>query len=126
MDRKTFTIVLGLALIVAFFLPLTLGVSAFDLVKGRGGNWQKYLWLIPPICGALLLMGELNNNYVVSRSFLTWMPLLTIIYFLILAPLIDKVEIGTILKSIGKGYGIGLWINIVASLVLAFYNPPPR
>jgi hypothetical protein len=126
MDRKTFTIVLGLALIVAFFLPLTMGASAFDLVKSKYGNWQKYLWLIPPICGALLLMGELNNNYVVSRSFLTWMPLLTVIYFLILAPLIDKVDIGAIFKNIGKGYGVGLWINIVASLVLAFYNPPSK
>ena len=127
MDRKTFTIVMAIALIVSFFLPLfSIGGSAFDYVKGRGGDWQKYLWLIIPICGLLLLLGELNNNYVTSRGLLTWLPFLTVLYFILIAPLINGAAIGDIFKAIGRGYGIGMWVAIVASVILAFYNPRPR
>jgi hypothetical protein len=31
-----------------------------------------------------------------------------------------------VFKSFGKGYGAGLWITIIGSLVLAFYNPPEK
>jgi hypothetical protein len=127
MDRKTFTIVMAIALIASFFLPLfSVGGSAFDMVKGGMPGWEKYLWLAFPICGLLLLFGELGNNYVLSRSFLTWLPLLVILFFLFIAPLIDKVPFGDIFKTLGKGYGVGMWLAIVSSLVLAFYNPRPR
>ncbi|MCY7310656.1 MAG: hypothetical protein LH619_07750 [Chitinophagaceae bacterium] len=127
MDRKTFTIILAVALIASFFLPFSAGVSAFDEVQSKNGDWQKYLLLIFPICGLLLLMGELNKgNYIVSRSLLVWLPLLTILYFIFIGPLIKGADFGSIFKYIGKGYGAGLWIAIVSSLVLAFYNPPAK
>jgi|SRR5688572_3505992 len=123
MDKRMLTIILAIALIAAFFLDWGGGVSAFDLVKSPYGNWQKYLPLIIPVAGLLLLIGAVNNgNYPLGRGLLCWLPLLTVLYILIVKPLIDGRAIGDIFKSAGD-WGIGWWITIVASLVLALYNP---
>ena len=124
MDRKTFTIVISIALIVGFFLPLgKAGGSAFDIVKA-GGGWENYLWALIPLSGLLLLLGELNNRYATGRGFLTWLPLLTILVILILVPLINKVKLD--FGGMFKSFGIGMWVMLIASLLLAFYNPRPR
>lgn len=130
MDRKTLTIVLGVALIACFFLPFYnfggSGASGLDIVTSKSDDWQKYLLLIFPVCGVLLLVGELNNNYIVARSFLTWLPFLTVLFIIFINPLLKGVKIDYIFKGIGKGYGAGMWIAIVSSLILAFYNPRSR
>ncbi len=127
MDRKMLTIILSVVLIGAFFLDWGGGVSAFDVIKSKYGDWQKYIILLIPLSGVLLLIGELNNgNYPISRNLLCWLPLLTVIYGLFIAPLIQGFSIGVIFKSLGKGYGIGQWITIAASLVLALYNPKEK
>ncbi len=124
MDKRTLTIVLAVALIASFFLPFLGRASALDVVTSKYGDWQKYLLLIIPISGLLLLLGELNKgNYVVSRGLLSWLPLLTLLYFIIIDPLIAGAKFGDIIKYIGRGYGVGMWVAIVASVVLAFYNP---
>lgn len=127
MDRKTVIIVLALALIVAFFLPLVsvggTGMSAFDLVKSKMPGWEKYLYLIFPICGLLLLLGALNNNYVVPQSLLTWLPFITVLFIILLYPIIQGAKIDAVFKRIGSNYGVGWWVTIVASTILAFYNP---
>ena len=128
MDRKTFTIVLAVILIGCFFLPyvsyMGRSVSAFDIMKAPGGDWQKYIGLLIPISGLLLLVGALNNeNYPLGRNLLCWVPLLTVIYILVIEPvLINKASIGDVFKITG----VGLWITLAASLVLAFYNPKPK
>jgi hypothetical protein len=33
---------------------------------------------------------------------------------------------GDVFKNFGKGFGIGLWVTLVSSLVLAIYNPPAK
>jgi hypothetical protein len=131
MDRKTLTIVLAVALIASFFLPFSSfggrgGASGLDIVTAKGGDWSKYLLLVFPLCGLLLLLGELNNNYILSRSLLTWLPLLTVLFMLFINPLIKGADFGNIFKYFGRGYGVGLWIAIVSSIVLAFYNPKAR
>jgi hypothetical protein len=131
MDRKMLTIILALVLIAGFFLPMLsyggASASAFDMVKGPGGDWKKYIILLVPLSGVLLLIGALNNeNYFLGRGLLTILPLLTILFLLFIDPLISGAKFDQILKGLGKGYGIGMWLMIGGSLVLALYQPRRR
>lgn len=130
MDRKTLTIILALTLLVAFFLPwgtIYKGkVSGFDLITSKGAGWKQYILLLIPISALLLLLGSFNGNYALGRGLLCVLPLLAILFVLIVRPLIDGMTFNNVFKSFGKGYGVGLWITIVGSLVLAFYNPPEK
>lgn len=127
MDRKTLTIILAVALIGSFFLPyfsiFGTNVSGLDTVTAKGAGWERYVLLLIPLSGLLLLLGELNNSYVIPRSLLTWLPLLALLFMMIINPLIKGAAFGDIFKTLGKGYGFGLWITIAASLALAFYQP---
>ncbi len=131
MDKKMLTIILAVILIGCFFLAyfsfFGTDVSGYDLVFKGGGDWQKYILLLIPLSGVLLLIGALNNdNYPLGRNLLCWLPLLTILYTVLISPVIEGAAIGDVFKALGKGYGIGLWITIAASLVLALYNPRKR
>jgi hypothetical protein len=129
MDKKILTVILAIVLIGCFFLPymsfMGMSASGYDAVfSGGGGDWKKYILLLIPVSGVMLLIGALNNgNYILGRGIWAWLPLLTVIYMIIGQPLIDGEAIGNIFKGLGKGYGIGLWVTIGASLVLAIYNP---
>jgi hypothetical protein len=123
MDKKMLTIILAVVLIGCFFLDWGGGSSGFDGIKAEAGNWQKYIPLIIPLSGIMLLIGAMSGNYIGGRGLWTWLPLLTVLYLIIFKDLIDGKAIGEIFKAIGKNYGIGKWITIAASLVLAFYNP---
>lgn len=130
MDKKTLNIVLGAALLGSFFLAyfslFGRSISGYDMATAPGGDWKQYLLLLIPLTGLLLLVGAFNNgNSILPGSLLSVLPLLTLLFIMILNPLIDGREIGDIFKALGKGYGIGLWIAIAASLVLAFYRPRP-
>ncbi len=126
MDKKMLTIILAVVLIGCFFLAyfsfMGMGVSGYDTVFSGGGNWEKYIMLLIPVSGVMLLIGALNNgNYIGGRAIWTWLPLLTILYYLV-RMVIEGVGIGDLFKVIG----IGLWISLAASLVLAFYNPKAK
>ena len=132
MNRKVLTIVLAVLLIASFFLPMGAGgnVSMFDLVKGRslGSNIEavlmKYLWLAIPVSGIMLLVGALNNgNYFLGRSIWAVLPLLALLFLLIGIPVMEGNNIGDVFKVITKMYGIGVWLALAASLILAFYHP---
>jgi hypothetical protein len=125
MDKKTFTIILGLALIVGFFLAYLQNLSGFDLVKAGNRDGKNYVLLLIPISGLVLLLGALSTRIAV-RNFWKWLPLLTVIFFLFIIPLIKGASLGMIFKNFGRGYGVGLWITIIAALILAFYRPRAR
>jgi len=128
MNRKIVTIVLAVALIAGFFLPLNQvsSASAFDVVKAPSYGMTdiqfllaKYLWILIPLSGVILLIGALNNgNYFLGRGIWTLLPLLAILY-IILKPIIDGYKIGDMIK----GFGVGMIVMTVFSLILAVFHP---
>jgi len=126
MNRKIFTVILSVVLIASFFLPvssLSFSGSAFDIVKGPsyGSSIElmlmKYLWILIPVSGLILLIGSLNNeNYFLGRGLWAFLPLLALIY-LLAWPIIQsgsKINIGDMVKN----FGVGLWVALGASLLL--------
>jgi hypothetical protein len=131
MDRKVLSILLGLALLVSFFLPyLDFGgstASGLDIVKNAGESRDPvmtYIWLIFPLSGLMLLIGALNNgNYPGGRALWLWLPLLALIFILFIYPVMNDVTIGDAFKTFGRGFGIGLWIALAASVIGVIVNP---
>ncbi len=116
--------VLAVVLIVCFFLAymsfMGVGISGYDMVfKAPGGDWQKYIPLLIPLSGIMLLIGAANKDqYFLGRGLWAWLPFLAILYMLIGEPLMNHMSFGDIMKTLGQGYGIGLWGTIVAAVVL--------
>jgi hypothetical protein len=131
MDKKVFSIILGVALIASFFLPyMSYGdrsANGLDIVKNAGEASEPimaYIWLVFPISGLMLLLGALNKgNYPGGRALWLWLPLLALIYILIIYPITNGMDIGDVFKGFGKGFGIGLWIALAASVIGVAYNP---
>lgn len=132
MNRKILTIILAVVLIASFFLPLGASgsTSAFDVVQLPSfGNsieaiLMKYLWLVMPLSGIMLLIGALNKEtYFLGRGIWAMLPLLALLMLLIGIPMMQGAAIGDIFKMVTKTYGIGVWLALVASLVLAIYWP---
>lgn len=134
MDRKLFTIIMALALVGCFFLPFFKfggfgSTSAFDIVfKSKGGDWEKYIWLLIPLSGVLLLIGAANNeNYMISRALWSWLPLLTVIYIIVRLYMSAKqpgvkIPIGDFIKV----FDMGFWATFAVSLVLAVVQPKSK
>ena len=128
MNKKMYSIVLGAILLIGFFLPyfslFGFNMSGLKMATAEGGDWQQYLLFLIPLSGLMLLVGGLNNgNYPLGRGLWTALPLLTILFMVIGSPLIKGREFGEIFESLGKGYGIGLWLTIAASIAALVYNP---
>jgi hypothetical protein len=130
MNKKTWTIIMAVVLIASFFLPLNLhgSRSAFDLVKSPGSPTgfvnilEKYIWILIPLSALMLLIGALNRgNYPGGRGLWVVLPLLAVLYVILKPVLVDHVGFGTIIKACG----VGMWVMIAGSLLLAFYNPRP-
>ena len=125
MNKKTLTLMLAVVLIAGFFLPYfsaslfsMKGISGFDIVKGAG-KADKYLLLLSPIAGLLLLAGAANNgNYLLSKGVLVILALAGIL-FLPIRALIDGADLGKLFKTMGIGY----WLSLVSAVLLTFYNP---
>lgn len=138
MDKKTLSIILGVAIIGAFFLPYfsfagIFKLSAFDLVSGKemmegsrnsGGSAERFVLLVGPLAGVLLLIGALNNgNYILGRPVLGILGLIGSLY-LVVRILIEGEGNG--IEYIFKLMGLGFWLGLIASIVVLVYNPPEK
>lgn len=126
MNKKTLTIVLSLIIIGAFFLPyLSYGGENFSGMNIIFGNdnfvglhksgYSLLVALLIPLGGLLTLFGA-NPPGNLSR----WMPLIGVAYLLIM--LYIRGNTG---GSMGIGefvgfFSYGLWITLVASIILPF------
>lgn len=127
MNRKIFTIVLAIVIIAGFFLPISNhgSGSAFDAIQqsypvsGLEPMLMKYLWILVPVSGLILLVCALNNEHYVPARFL-WavLPLLALAY-LIGRPATEGVDIMDMVKT----FGIGFWAMVGGALILAIYHP---
>lgn len=123
-----YSIILGAILLIGFFLPyfsfFGMNVSGLKMATAEGGDWKQYLLFLIPLSGLMLLVGGVNNgNYPLGRGLWTALPLLTILFLFIGAPVIDGQSIGDVFKALGKGYGIGMWLSIAAAVAAIAYNP---
>ncbi len=125
MNKKMLTMILGALLVAAFFLPFyssspfsMSGISGFDVIQGPG-KADKYVLLLSPVAGLLLLIGAANNgNYIPSRGILIFLALAGLLY-LVLRPVIDGFDIGKLIQMLGIGY----WLSLLAVLGLVLVNP---
>jgi hypothetical protein len=139
MDRKTVTIILALALIGCFFLPYlqygSVTASGFDLLTApnisgadKGLLIMKYIWIMIPVAGIMLLIGALNNgNYFLGRGIWAFLPLLTLLFVMAII-FRDAKKIGTniSISELAKNMGTGFWITLGLSLLLALFWPRRR
>jgi hypothetical protein len=124
MNRKILTMILGALLVLGFFLAyMSMGpfsISGFEIIKGAG-KADKYVLLLSPIAGLLLLAGAANGEkYIPSRGILVIMALAGVLYLIIRSLLEGKSGAGA---EIFKYLGIGYWISLASAIVLAVYNP---
>lgn len=130
MNRKILTIILAVILIASFFLPIGTHASTtpLDIVKGPSyGNeiealLFKYAWILIPLSGIILLIGALNNeSYFLGRGIWAFLPLIALLYLLIRP--ITLMDRGFDIMDMIKGFGVGTWMALAGSLVLAIYWP---
>ncbi|MBS1759536.1 MAG: hypothetical protein JST23_05360 [Bacteroidetes bacterium] len=90
----------------------------------KGNSWEGYVLFLIPLSGLMLLIGGLNNgNYPLGRSLWTILPLLGILFMIIGEPIIQGQGISDVFSALGKGYGIGLWLSIIAAIAALAYTP---
>ena len=135
-NKKIATIIFALCLIGFFFLPyISLGpfggISGFDMVTGPGGKSgdteaiiMKYLFILIPLSGIMLLIGAINNgNYFLGRGLWALLPLLTLIYFIVRILMGSGEQGSPEISEMIKMFGYGFWATLGISLALAFYWP---
>lgn len=130
MNSKSITIVLCIALIVAFFLPYlsngSLSYSGWQVMFGNkevqglsNGGRSLFVSLLIPLGALLVLLMKFFDNYS-SAGFIRWMPIVGVAYLLIMLYIQMSGE-GSIGELIGF-FSYGLWITIVAAIILPFVS----
>lgn len=127
MSKKNLTILLSIALIIAFFFPFvssgSYNFSAFDIVfdrvegLGQGGK-SLYVSLLVPLGALLLLIGAVTNDHFTRSGFVLWMPLIGVLYLVVML-YINGSEALTVSELIGW-LSYGFWISLIAAIILPF------
>jgi hypothetical protein len=89
MDKKIITLVLSLAILSSFFMPLfewhSFEMSGLNYILSTHISPYKYFLLLIPLSATFLFYGTLNEeNYLFNRKLLSWMPLLTLLFIFIM------------------------------------------
>jgi hypothetical protein len=135
MDKKTFSIILSVAIIIGFFLPYIISftdISGFNAIFGKEGmggiesSSERYLWLMIPIPAILILFGSFTNDSFMSSRFLFWVPLLMLLFIAVRLYFQAKgqasaIENATVSMSKFIGiFGYGYWLSLFAAILLPF------
>jgi hypothetical protein len=130
-NNKNVIITIAAILVLGFFMPwfhMYAGLSAWDMLFGDAGRiidvGFKYLALLIPISGGIIIYGAAFNNesYPVSKNILFRIPILTLIVITIIIgnKLSDLGARGSDIEYVYKIIGIGFWMTLIASLILPF------
>ena len=130
-SNKSIIIIVAAVLVAAFFMPWIkyfVSLSGWDMIFGEAGQYIdtgfKYLALLIPIAGILIIYGAAfnNENYPVPKRLLFALPILTLV-IIILTIVVKINESGGRLRSsdldnIMQVLGIGFWLTLIASIIL--------
>jgi hypothetical protein len=136
--NKTIIITMGAVLVTAFFMPWFSGfpgVSAWDIVFGDVGRLLdtsfRFVFLIIPIAGLLIIYGAAFNNgsYSLSKRLVFLLPIVTLIVIIIAFGVTMGVDDGRMsgseIENTIKLLGFGFWLTLTASITLLFLNSQP-
>ena len=126
MRRRSITIFLSIALIASFFIPYynwdSFSLSGLDFVLSTHTPGLKYLLLLIPLSGILLLLEALSDDrYLINKQWLMKIPLIVsitmafVIYFNMNSKAMPFERI-SYLQILGWGF----WLIMIISLLLAF------
>jgi len=129
MTKKTFTVIMAIALLGAFFLPYGKDKSGsfhsgLDLVL-HGGSSLRFILLAFPVSALVLLAGAFERGKY-QKGLFHWLPFIAIVAVGFLA---SKMELtpayqdSTIASSFLKGVqgsAIGMWITAAVAILLLF------
>src|ERR1700712_5522006 len=134
-NNKGVIITLSAVLVAAFFMPWVkffVSLSAWDMLFGEAGRYIdigfKYIAVLIPIAGAIIIFGAAFNNekYPISKGLLFRLPLITlaVLIIAIIAKIGDTGSKfrGADLENIIQIFGIGFWLTLVTSIILPFFQ----
>jgi hypothetical protein len=126
MDRKIVTLILSLAILSSFFMPLfewhSFEMSGFNYILSTHISPYKYFLLLIPFSTSFLFYGTLNDeNYFFSRKLLSRLPLLTLLFIFIMRRITGDAESGfTDNSNVFSGIYLGFWLLLSFSVLLVF------
>lgn len=134
-NNKAVIITLAAILVAAFFMPWVkffVSLSAWDMLFGEAGQYIdtgfKYIAILIPISGAVIVYGEAanNENYPINKGLLFKIPIIT--FVVLIVAIVSKINDGggrlrsSDLENITKVFGIGFWLTLIASVILPFIS----
>jgi len=126
MDRKIVTLILSLAILSSFFMPLfewhSFEMSGLNYILSTHISPYKYFLLLIPLSVSFLFYGTLyEENYLFSRKLLSWMPLLTLLFIFIMRYITGDSEnpfSGN--SNVFSSVYLGFWLTLLFSVLLVF------
>jgi hypothetical protein len=126
MDKKIITLILSLAILSSFFMPLfewhSFEMSGFNYILSTHIPPYKYFLILIPFSTSFLFYGTLNDeNYFFNRKLLSWVPLLTLLFIFIMRYITGDSESSfTDNSNFISGVYFGFWLMLSFSVLLVF------